>query len=114
MNYYAQDGRFGTHTIKVLFQHEQYKGSMTFKIGGNCQGLDIVKQDIETILDEDVLKNAKLSNMDIGMACWCEGIIRLTDDNGDKLETYFYDEAEVEDLIVGIEIVDFKPDENTK
>ena len=113
MKYYAPE-RFGTHHIKVLFQYEQYKGSMTFEMGGNCKGLDIVKQDIETILDENVIKNAEFSNMDISVEVWYEGTICLTDDNGDKLETYFYDEAEVEDLIVGIEIVDFKPDENTK
>lgn len=113
MNYYAPDGRFGTHTIKVLFQHEQYKGSMIYKMGGNCQGLDIVRSDIDTILDS--IENAKFSGMDIALAGdGYEGTVSLTDEKGDDIEIDFYDETELEALIVGVEIVDFKLDENTK
>jgi hypothetical protein len=46
--------------------------------------------------------------MDIYVVSWCEGTICLTDDNGDDMEIDFYDETEVEELIVGIEIVDYE------
>ena len=113
MKYYAPKG-FGTHTIKVMFQHEQYKGYITFEMGGNCKGLDIVKQDADTILDS--IDNAKFTDMDIALVddCSYEGTICLTDDNCNDMEIDFCSEVEFEELIVGIEIVDFKPDDEER
>ena len=41
---YAPNIRLGTHTIKVSFQRWDYKGFVTFRRGGNCKGLDILRE----------------------------------------------------------------------
>lgn len=97
---------FGTHTIKVSLQNKQYKGHFTCKIGGNCKGMNIlesccyeeqideaVKTDCEIIVDDDYF------------------IVTLTDPiNKDTCE-YELDDSEFREMIVGVEIVEFIPEE---
>lgn len=49
--YDGVNNSFGTTTIKVLFQVDEYKGSMTYKIGGNCKGLSALPHDGMSIIN---------------------------------------------------------------
>ena len=73
----------GVHTIKITLQIWDYIGHVTQKIRGNCKGRNILSLDFFTC----VLKNKK----------------------GDILE-FERDAEEMNNLIVGIEIIDFVED----
>lgn len=108
--YDGVNNSFGTTTIKVLFQVDEYKGAMTYKIGGNCKGLDALPSDGMSIIDS--LENAKFEGMTITPFdddAWLVQMT-LTSDDGDTLEYDVADEAELEQMIVGMEIIDFTED----
>ena len=50
-NYDGVNNSWGTHTIKVLFQVWEYTGSMTYEIGGNRKGLNVLLSQGADILD---------------------------------------------------------------
>ncbi|ENZ6560595.1 DUF5406 family protein [Enterococcus faecium] len=104
MKNYDPNIRWGTHTIKVSFQHWDYKGFVTFKRGGNCKGLDVLS------LDEDDLYDQTLTDNPIGFRVIDEGDewfkMTLKNDKDDVLEVE--DEwSYLASYIVGIEIIDF-------
>ena len=105
--YDGVNNSFGTTTIKVLFQVDEYKGSMTYTIGGNCKGLDALPSDGMSIIDS--LENAKFEGMTITPFdddAWLAQMT-LTSDDGDTLEYDVADEAEFEQMLVGMQIIDF-------
>ncbi len=108
-NYDGVNNSWGTTTIKVLFQVWQYKGSMIYTVGGNCKGLDALPSDGMSIIDS--LENAKFEGMTItpfdddGDAWLAQ--MTLTSDDGDTLEYDVADEAELEQMIIGMQIIDF-------
>lgn len=107
-NYDSVNSSYGTTTIKVLFQVEEYKGSMTYEIGGNCKGLDALPHDGMSIIDS--LETAKFDGMNIipfDDDEWFAKII-LTNDTKDTLEYDVESEAEFEQMIVGMRIIDFE------
>ena len=109
-NYDGVNNSWGTHTIEVLFQVDQYKGAMTYKIGGNCKGLEALPRDGMSIIDS--MKNAKFEGMSITPFdddAWLAQMT-LTSDDGDTLEYDVADEAEFEQMIIGMQIIDFTED----
>ena len=63
-NYDGVNYSWGTTTIKVLFQVAEYKGSVTYTVGGTCKGLDGLPHDGMSIIEN--LKDAKFEEMNIG------------------------------------------------
>ena len=109
-NYDGVNNSWGTTTIKVLFQVWQYKGSMTYTIGGNCKGLEALPRDGMSIIDS--MENAKFDGMSITPFdddAWLAQMT-LTSDDGDTLEYDVADEAEFEQMIIGMQIIDFVED----
>ena len=106
-NYDGVNNSWGTHTIKVLFQVWQYKGAMMYEIGGNCKGLNALPSQGADILDN--LETAKFEGISIlpfDDNDWFAKIT-FTDDNGDTLEYDVESEAEFEEMIIGMQIIDF-------
>ena len=109
-SYDGMNNCFGTHTIKVTFQGWQYKGYMFLEMGGNCSGMDVFP-DVDTIIDS--VDNAEYINMEFNLyddEDWL-GEIVLTADNGDTCLFELENERDVEELIIGVEIVNFIKDE---
>lgn len=108
-NYDSVNNSYGTTTIKVLFQVDEYTGSMTYEIGGNCKGLDALPHDGMSILDN--LVTAKFEGMNIIPYNieddWFAKIV-LTNDFKETLEYDAESETEFEQMIVGMQIVDFE------
>ena len=101
---------FGTTTIKVFFQVDEYKGSMTYTIGGNCKGLDALPHDGMSIIEN--LETAKFDDMNIipyDDDSWFAKIF-LTNDFKNTLEYDVESEAEFEQMVVGMQIIDFAED----
>lgn len=112
-NYNGINDSWGTTTIKVLFQAWQYKGSMIYTVGGNCKGLDALPSDGLSIIAN--LENAKFEGMTITPFddddAWLAQMT-LTSDDGDTLEYDAADESELEQMIVGMQIIDFTEGED--
>lgn len=108
--YDGVNNSFGTTTIKVLFQVDEYKGTMTYKIGGCCKGLAALPRDGMSIIDN--LETAEFDDMNIipydGDGWFAK--IFLTKDFNNTLEYDVESEAEFENMIVGMQIIDFVED----
>lgn len=104
--YDGVNNSFGTTTVKVLFQVDKYKGAMMYKIGGNCKGLSALPRDGMSIIEN--LETAEFDGMSITPFDddWFVRL-NLTAENGDTLEYDVESEAEFENMIVGMEILDF-------
>ena len=106
MKNYDPNIRWGTHTIKVYFQHWDYKGFVTFSRCGNCKGLDVLTLDEDDLFDQPLIDNpigfGLLSTDNEGnewfkMTLKNENDLLLVEDDWNYLSSY----------IVGIEIIDF-------
>lgn len=82
----------GVHTIEILLQLEDYTGSCTVEIGGNCKGWGILDGCVDWLRYEDHEEG---------------DVIILKNPDGDEIEL---DIDEVPDYVVGVRIVDFKPE----
>ena len=80
---------------------------MIYTIGGNCKGLEALPSDGLSIIDN--LENAKFEGMTITLLDDDEWFAQmtLTSDDGDTLEYDVADEAELEQMIIGMQIIDF-------
>ena len=112
-NYDGVNYSRGTTTIKVLFEVAEYKGSMTYEIGGTCKGLDVLPHDGMSIIEN--LKDAKFEGMNIipyDDSDWFAKVL-LTNDFKETLEYDVEYEAEFENMIIGMQIINFakEPDE---
>ena len=107
MENYDLNNRWGTHIIKVSFQHWDYKGFVTFSRGGNCKWLDILTLDEDDLFDQPLIDNpigfGLLSADDEGNE-W----FKMTLKNGKDDLLVVEDEWEyLSSYIVGIEIIEF-------
>ena len=114
MKNYDLNIRWGTHILRVSFQHWDYKGFITFERGGNCKGLDVLTIDEDDVdmqtLTDNPIKFALLSTDDEGNE-WFKmelknekGDLLLVEDEWNYLRSY----------IVGIEIIDFIGGDNNE
>lgn len=105
LNNYDLNARFGTHTIKVSLQTGNYKGYVTYQIGGNMKGANLLDTDGDSLYSHNYKDNqAKLKNLDDD---WFS--MSLVASNGDSIlieEEWDY----IENYIVGVEIIAFEPE----
>ena len=107
-NYDGFNGSFGTTKVKVFFQSGEYKGTMIYKVEGNCKGMSALPRDGMSILEN--VETAEFHDMNIipyDNGDWFAKIF-LTKAFNDTLEHDVESEAEFENMIVGVQIVDFK------
>lgn len=97
---------YGKHTIKVSFMIWDYKGYVTYKVGGNTKGLSLIAIDSDDLYDADFKDNpVNFRNLDDD---WFA--MELTNDKGNT--TRIEDEFDsLANYIVGIEIIDHEPEE---
>lgn len=92
----------GVHTVKITLQIWEYKGHIIKRVGGNCKG--------RTILDFDFECEDSFSDNDCQLK-YHEDLdyfsCVLKDEEGNTLKCDG-DAEEMNDMIVGIEIIDFR------
>lgn len=92
----------GIHTVKITLQTWEYKGHIIKKIGGNCKGRNILDFDFEC--EDDFPDNdcqMKYYEDDDCFTCV------LKDENGNTMRCDG-DAEEMNNMIVGVEIIDFR------
>ena len=102
----------GTHTIRVYLQDKKFKGYFEFNIDGNCKGTTVLNIDFECF-DQEFLSKVKVHGMKISCV---EDLLNaqeyyykltLENNNGDTCD-YDLNAHELNDMVVGLEIIDFK------
>ena len=110
MKYYdGLDVTYGTHTVRVHVQDGNFKGYIDFTIGGNCKGKDVLNFDFEEI-DADDIARMELHNLEIKSAGDGYFYIKIHDDNHMDWTDGEYEAYDLDNMIVGIEIVSFEPE----
>lgn len=107
-NYNGLNGSFGTTKIKIFFQVNEYKGTMIYEVEGNCKGLSALPRDGMSILEN--VETAEFDNMNIipyDNGDWF-ATIYLTKSFGDTCEYDVESEIEFENMIIGMQIIDFE------
>lgn len=94
----------GTHTCCLTLMERDYVGHITFNIGGNCRGASILETALEYLEDP-----AKLES-DCRFKCYDDGsIYSVVLSNGETTCCYpDMDYDELSDMIVAVEIIDYK------
>lgn len=106
MKYYNTNSRLGNHTCRITLMYTSYVGHVTFTIGGNCHGHSILDSAL------DYLEDPAKYESDCKFEFYDDGFYSLTLCNGtDTLEFEDIDYDELMDMIVAVEIIDYKPRE---
>lgn len=95
------------HTVEIDLQSDEYKGTISYKTGGNCLGLSILNSALSSIEDMDYEPIDEQSKRYVVLDD--EGYMigfRLFDDNGD----YCIIEDDLENCVVGVRIVAVEPE----
>lgn len=102
---YNLNAGMGTHTIKVSFQASNHKGYVTYQVGGNMKGLNLLNIDVDSLYHHNYKDNqAELTDLEDD---WFS--MSLFNDDGDSIfieEEWDY----IERYIVGIEIIAYEPE----
>lgn len=107
MNSYVACYPYGTHTCRITLMHKTYVGHVTFIIGGNCHGLSILNSAL------DYLEDPGRYESDCEFKFYDDGFYSFTLHNRtDEREFEDIDYDELEDMIVAVEIIDYKPRED--
>lgn len=111
MKYYDINIYKGIHTIRVTFMYKDYIGHISYKIGGDGKG--------SSVLDFDFIKNDAQEDIDLYVENDCcfkydedEDVFRckLYNPQGEILK-YEDSPNDFGDIIVGIEITDYRKDD---
>lgn len=108
-NYNGLASSFGTHTVRVNLQDHKYKGYFDMEVDGNCKGLSAIDFDFGCY----EIDNLKFHNLEISYDTEydCFNVTIYDGDNHeDWIEVDELEADEINQLIVGIEIIDFKED----
>ena len=111
-NYDGTQPGMGTHNIRIHLQDGKYKGYFDKEIGGNCKGITVLTFDFEELDPED-FRHLKMHNLEISPIgpnyddWWLNVKIYDGDNHTDWVECE-YEACELNDMVVGIEIVDYK------
>lgn len=109
--YHALRNSTGTHTIKATLQYKQNVGSLTYKVDGNCKGLDLLRDNPLDVFGSDYLDALQTENIKlIYDECADVFVVTFNPDSPDSLEMEL-EPREVEHLIVKVEIIDFQEDD---
>lgn len=102
---YDPNINYGVHTIRVTFMQLDYIGHIAFEIGGNCKGAALLNSDFLIDLDEGDIERFVENDCDFAIDDHIFSV-NLKNGNGDILIVKDY-EDEIDNMIVGFEIVDF-------
>lgn len=101
---------YGVHTVRFTLMQWDYVGHVAVKVNGNCKGITLLDPCFIIDVDEEDIKN--FVENDCAYKVLDDYFhVELKNSSGDTLEIEdYYDE--LERMIVGIEIVDFKEKQN--
>ena len=92
----------------MIIQIEDYKGHIAYEVCGNCQGLDLLDVDFYCFGSDDVrglVKNDCNFKYDEYNNCY---LFKLKNEKGEECKFEFEDYRDVNDKVVGINIIDCK------
>lgn len=103
----------GVHKIRLTIMEDIYVGRITYEVGGNTHGADIIESALDFFEDYDSDMKYVESDCNLHVCEWDEEFIGVTlhSENGDYM-TAEYERDEISRLIVGVEIIDYKEGEN--
>lgn len=102
-------GTLGTHTCRLTLMEQDYVGHVTFNIGGNCHGQSILESALEYLEDPSRFESDCQLRYDEEAY---EYSFVLS--NGEKsLEYEGIDYSDLSDMIVAVEIIDYKDSNKT-
>lgn len=101
------DDRWGTHLVRITLMDGKAVGHVTVKTEGNIKGRDVIGTAIDNLqAAEGVVKNDCFFRYDEKTD---EYAIRLTVNAIGVCPTTKHEWQEIEDMIVGVEIIGFTP-----
>ena len=104
MKYYDVYSDYGVHAIKVTLQCGQYIGSLEYEISGNCKGRDLLDFSFDCY---DITEIKELNRINVDCDVDAEEITIWNKAHNDSVTVdYFTDE--LNEMIVKLEITDFK------
>ncbi|MCD3321630.1 DUF5406 domain-containing protein [Clostridium botulinum D/C] len=96
------------HTVRVTFQHQEFKGHIAYEVRGNCRGLGVLNIDVD-YMDSDDIRRLKENDCNF---TWNEEYelyqLVLQDEDGNTCEMNNIEENEISDYVVAVEIIDCK------
>ena len=111
--YDISDLRKRTHTVRVTFQYQEYKGHIAYEMCGNCRGLNVLNtldfycmdnEEIDMFTENDC--NFTFDrNYDVFQMI-------LKDEKGNTCVFDNLSDIDIEDYVVTVEIIDCKIDED--
>ena len=99
----------GIHTVRITLQDGEYVGHITHEVGGNCHGIDVLDYDFDCVDESDF--DGKYASNDCNLQYneeYDSFNVTLKNDAGDTLLLEDMSSHDMNNMIVGIEIVDFK------
>lgn len=107
---------YGTHTVQVTIQKWDYRGHIAVKIGGNCKGLELLR-DIDETIWEAALDHSSSIISDCGFEViengygdedfWYKAVLK--NECGDTLLDEG-DQNDFENAIVEVAIIAYEPE----
>ena len=106
MNKYKIGHGLGVHTCRITLMEREFIGHITFELGGNCRGASIINSALEYLYDPCKLES------DCGFTYTEDGYYSFSLRNGESiLPIDGIDFDELSDMIVAVEIIDYKDEE---
>jgi len=114
MEFYEVDNCSGIHRVRLTLQYHEYIGHVAFEIGGNCHGRSILESALSFFEDCDYEFKAVENDCEFAL---------IDGDGEDCFSMTLFDEndnpmwisdfvSELDDLIVGAEIISYQAEED--
>lgn len=98
----------GTHSVKYTLQYGEFKGFFITKVGGNCKGSSLLKSHIIEDINNDEISE---TDCDFRYNEESDGFDFTLHYGEEKIEFEDWDERDVANMLVAIEIIDYTPEE---
>lgn len=101
--------KWQTHTVEISLQYDSFKGTISYKLSGNCLGGSILQSAISEIEDGDYdpIDDSSRKHCLLDDDGYLVGLC-LYDENGEEL--IIEDTHDLMNCVVGVRIVDVEPD----
>src|SRR5690606_153576 len=108
---YDPNIRTAVHVIEVTLCQWDYSGTFRYEIGGNCKGCFVMDDPGGSLLDAWYCAHEKGEEIeDVEVVDNEFVVVTLQNPNGETLECEIYDESDIEHMIVGVRIVEVRPE----
>lgn len=98
----------GIHTVRITLQDGEYVGRITHEVGGNCHGIEVLDYDFACVDESDFDGKYASNDCDLQRNGYNSFNVTLKNGKGDTLLLEDMSADEMNNMIVCVEIVDFK------